>query len=171
MKTIITSLLLLATLTSNAQKINFSFSTDVKNITKGSKATNYTSQLNYISKIELQSKKASVSFGIENFKSIRFERYFIGVGSIFNVKKVNIVYSIETSIINRYGYNWGTRSGHLALGGNLDISYPITKNIMLGISSNILRRTDLKSRYPEVHLRTPTVVSNFLKVSYSINLK
>lgn len=171
MRTKITLLLLLIALSSSAQKINFSFSTDVKNITKGSKATNYTSQLNYISKIELQSKKASVSFGVENFKSIRFERYFIGVGSIFNIKKVNVVYSIETSVIGRYGKDWGTKSSHLALGGNLDVSYSITKNIMLGISSNILRRTDLKSRYPEVHTRTPTVVSNFLKLSYSVNLK
>jgi hypothetical protein len=156
--------------------ISFSTGLDVKNLIVGSKPTNNEPALNLFYQLSLVSNNVELNIGYENFNRIKFDKYTIGVGyhfplhgNVFNKKtKIVMVISIEPSIINRWGDNWGTVSSHLTIGGNIGFRMLITDEVGVEFLVNALPRTDLSSRYPETNPTIPIIYSNFIKVYYII---
>ena len=115
-----------------------------------------------------------VNIGYENFNTINFDKYTIGVGYHLPLQlcdnKVVIIPSIEPTLINRW-YNWGGGLGsinqvssHLSLSGNLSVRAQLYGNFMAELQFNYLPRIDLNAMYGGTHYR----LSNYFKVIYKL---
>ena len=117
-----------------------------------------------------------VNLGYEKFKAIYFEKYTVGVGYHFKLygyifnKEIKTVFipSIEPTLIGRWGEEWQCTSSHLSLGGNLALRWHLSDKTAVEFLSNFLPRTDLHTRYPEIHSKVPIVQSYFFKIIYKI---
>lgn len=156
--------------------IYFSGAFDIKNATIGSEATQEKPALDLLFQFGMVGQNVEVNIGYETFKSICFEKYTIGVGYHFPLygrignKTIKTVFipSIEPTLIGRWGDEWQTTSSHLSIGGNLALRWHLSDKTALELLSNFLPRTDLHTRYPEIHSSVPIINSYYLKFIYKI---
>lgn len=158
MKTLITTLVLLITVTVNAQfekdRHNYRFATgsiDVINAVKGSNPTDNVPELNYIAKIGARVDQIEIGVLYEQFNRIGFHKYGVEVGGIFEpIYDIELVPSIELGAIIREvgkGHIGGT---YLTYAVNLETRYQINELMYIGIKTNVQRRTDLAGGLADV---------------------
>lgn len=158
------------------QYIYVSGAIDVRNATIGSEPTNNKPALDMLYQFGMVGQNIEVNIGYETFNAICFDKMTIGVGYHFplygrighTVIKTVLIPSIEPTIIGRWGDEWQCTSSHLSIGGNLSLRWHLSDKIGLELLSNFLPRTDLSTRYPELHFSVPIVISNYLKIIYKI---
>lgn len=142
---------------------------DIRNATLGSEPTNYQPELNYLLQAGIVSRNIEVNIGYERFETIKFDKMTMGVGYHFPFYskwgKTILIPSIEPTIINRWGNEWGSRSSHLSIGGNLSLRWNLSDTIAFELLCNALPRTDLATRYDDNKI----VISNFAKVIFKFN--
>jgi hypothetical protein len=156
--------------------IYFSGAFDIRNATIGSNSTTEKPALDLLYQFGMVGQNIEVNIGYENFNSIHFDKYSIGVGYHFplygrignTVIKTVLIPSIEPTLIGRWGDEWQTTSSHLSIGGNLSLRWHLSDKTAIELLSNFLPRTDLYSRYPELHSSVPIVTSYYLKLIYKI---
>jgi len=167
-------LLILFTVSLQAQNVYFSAGFDVRNLVIGSKPTNNNSELNLMAKFGMVSnKKVEVTVNYEKFNSLDFWKFGFGVGKqIIITEKIMIVPTLECNLINRSD-DWGgglgykdSPSSHLAFGASVPIRYNINDNWAVELQTNLLQRTDIKAKYG----KDKWAFSNFLNLIYKINL-
>lgn len=164
-------LLILVTSISFAQEhyLYTSVAIDIRNATFGSEATNYNPELDYFIQAGIVSKNIEVNIGYERFEAINFDKMTVGVGYHFPLYskwgKTILIPSIEPTIINRWGNDWGTTSSHLSIGGNLALRWNLSDTIAFELLCNALPRTDLSAMYGD----DKVVFSNFAKVIFKFN--
>jgi hypothetical protein len=167
-------LLILFTVSLQAQNVYFSVGLDIKNITVGSKPTNNNSELDLMAKFGMVSnKKVEATLNYERFKRLDFWKFGFGLGKqILIAEKIMIVPTLEYNLINRSD-DWGgglgykdNPSSHLAFGASVPIRYNIDDNWAVELQINLLQRTDIKAKYG----KDKWVLSNFLNLIYKINL-
>ena len=166
MKKLIT--LLLFTVVSYSQNVQFSVGTDVRNSIVGSKPTNNKPEANIIYQFAMISNEGiEVGITYETFKAISFERYNVQVGyQIEPLERVKIIPAINYNIIGRYGDKWGCASSHLAFGANVGLRYQISDTFDVEYNGEVLQRVDLNTKYGGSNY----VYSGYLKLIYKINL-
>lgn len=156
--------------------IYFSGAFDIKNSIIGSKATSDKPALDLLYQFAMVSQNIEVNIGYERFNAICFDKFTFGVGYHFplygrignKVIKTVLIPSIEPTLIGRWGDEWECRSSHLSISGNLALRWHLSDKTALEFLSNFLPRTDLYSRYPEIHSSVPIVPSYYLKIIYKI---
>jgi len=154
----------------------FSTGLDIKNAIIGSKATGDKPALDLLCQFAMVSQNIEVNIGYERFNAICFDKFTFGVGYHFplygrignKVIKTVLIPSIEPTLIGRWGDEWECRSSHLSISGNLALRWHLSDKTALEFLSNFLPRTDLYSRYPEIHSSVPIVPSYYLKIIYKI---
>lgn len=154
--------------------IAFSTAIDIKNAILGSKPTNNNPAVDLLFQFAMVGKNVEVNLGYENFNTIHFDKYTLGVGYHFPLYgyvfgkeiKTILIPSIEPTLIDRWGKEWQCTSSHLSIGGNLAFRWNLSDAIAAELLINALPRTDLSSRYPELHTTVPIIYSNYLKILY-----
>lgn len=167
-------ILLLLTTASYSQNIYFSTGFDIKNMVVGSEATQHNPELDLLFRFGMIGKRTEVNVGYERFSSICFDRFFFGAGHHFPLYgyifgkeiKTELIPMIEPTLINRWGNSWGMKSSHLTIGASLSLRYELSDKVTLELQTSALPRTDLLSRYPEIHNSVPIVFSNYFSVLY-----
>ncbi len=160
----------------NEHYIYFSSAVDIRNAIVGSEPTDNKPALDLLFQFGMVGQNIEVNIGYETFKAICFEKYTIGVGYHFQlygrignrVIKTVLIPSIEPTLIGRYGDEWQTTSSHLSIGGNLALRWHLSDKTALELLFNFLPRTDLYTRYPDIHSSVPIVPSGYLKFIYKI---
>lgn len=156
--------------------IYFSGAIDIRNAVIGSEPTNNKPALDVLYQFGMVGQNIEVNIGYERFNAISFDKFTFGVGYHFplygrignSVIKTVFIPSIEPTLIGRWGDEWQCSSSHLSIGGNLALRWHLSDKTALELLSNFLPRTDLSSRYPEIHSNVPVVPSYYLKFIYKI---
>lgn len=169
-------ILILLTTASYSQNVYVSAGIDVRNAFVGSKPTQNKPALDYLVRFGMIGKRTEVNVGYERLSSISFDRFFFGAGHHFPLYgyifgkeiKTELIPMIEPTLINRWGNSWGMKSSHLTVGVSLSLRYALNNKISLELQTSALPRTDLLSRYPEIHSSVPIVFSNYFSVLYRL---
>lgn len=157
--------------------IAFSTAIDIRNAITGSDASCSTPALNLLFQASIISPvNVEINIGYESFKEAHFDKYTFGIGYHFPLYgyflgrqvKTTLIPSIEPSIMGRWGTEWQTVSSHLSLGGNLALRWNLSDEIAIEYLLNVLPRTDLNARYPELYDKIPMAYSNYFKMIYKI---
>jgi hypothetical protein len=166
MKKLIT--LLLFTVVSYGQNVQFSIGSDLRNAVIGSDPTGNKPAANLIYQFAMVSNKGiEVGITYETFKAISFDRYNIQVGYQINVlERLKVVPAFNYNIIGRYGSNWGNESSHLAFGANVGLRYKISDTFDVEYNGEVLQRVDLNTKYGGNNY----IYSGYVKLIYKINL-
>lgn len=171
-------LLLLLTTMANAQ-VFISTGVDIRNALVGSKPTKNNPELDFYIQLHLVDRHVDVSVGYEIFNKIGFEKYNAGIGYIFPLYcyigdrqiKTTLLVSVEPTIIGRWKTNtnndWGNTSSHLTIGASTALKWDISDRLSIGVTSNLLPRTDLNTKYPNEPKHI--VYSNYLTFYYKLN--
>ncbi len=149
---------------------------DIRNASIGSAPTQDKPAIDVLYQFAIVSQNIEVNIGYECFNAIRFDKYSIGVGYHFplygrirhTVIRTVFIPGIEPTMINRWGEEWGGKSAHLTIGGNLALRWHLGDNMAVELLANFLPRTDLEARYPELHSCIPVVANYYFKIIYKI---
>jgi hypothetical protein len=175
----ITMIALLMTIMSYAQKkdvddyLAVTAGVNPQNILFGSDPTNNNSALNYHIQFNIVGNNKEVYIGLEEFPTLDYSRYFVGLGYHFHLYnytfskeiKTTFIPSLQLSNILRHG-DWGGGltgnqfSSHASIALNLSLKYQINDLIAVQTSYNGLPRTDDAAKY-----------GGKLKVTNSVNLE
>lgn len=164
-------LLFFCSVGAHAQNLFVAGGFDVKNAIFGSKPTNNKPALDVVIEFGMIGGKTEIVVGYEEFKDINFDKFSFGVGHRFRINdKFILIPSIEPSLIGRWGLSWQTISSHLTLGASVALRYKLSNSFSLELQSNVLPRTDLMARYPDINQNSQIIISNYLKIIYRLPL-
>ncbi len=119
---------------------------DCRNATFGSEQTNYKAALNYTLGAEIQYASWIIGAEFESFKKLGYESQSLYSGvnvylSVYKPTKLRLLVYPEVNLIWRTG---DRESPHFSYGTNIELRYPISETILLGIRYNDRWRSDIK---------------------------
>lgn len=169
--------------------VSFSAGFDVKNTFVGSEPTNNQPSADLIFGAKAVGVKGfEVGIGYEFFPRINFSKYTMSAGYNFplyayigrNEIKTNVFVNGEPTIINRWG-TWGggisdnQPASFLTLGANVGARWFFNEHLGLGITYNMLLRSDSHYMYGDVSNAkvkidgTPVIGSTYVTFIYKID--
>jgi hypothetical protein len=137
-----------------------SITTDVRNATIGSNATNNKSELDVTFRAGVISNE-NLTIGIlyENFNSLDFRKYAFEIGQRIGKGRLQFTPTIEAGWIERFKLN------HWTVGANLHTVYYLNDNFGILLTTNVSWRTDLNYNYGGNNWK----LSNGLGMIYTFN--
>jgi len=118
--------------------ISVSYYADIRNGTIGSEPTNNKPALNYTTRATLRSGHVETALFYEQFKRINFQAYGLNVNYVNEINWLTISVGVEALGINRE-----SNGVYLAYGFNGEFRVKLTERLLIGLQSNLRRRTDL----------------------------
>ena len=120
---------------------------DVKNGIVGSQPTNDKPAFNGMYKIGfISSENIRLNITFENFNKIKFTRWGLEAGYVFELNKFNIHTTLEISTIERKLTTSHYYNGIIVLtgGANLEMEYNMTDHFSVSLVNQVLYRNDFK---------------------------
>jgi len=120
---------------------------DVRNGIIGSKPTDEKPAFNGLYKIGFISNDGiRLNMTFEHFNQIKFTRWGLEAGYVFEFKKINIHTTAEISTIERKLTTSHYYNGIIVLTGgvNLEVEYALTENLSISMLNQFIYRNDLR---------------------------
>ena len=120
---------------------------DVRNGIIGSEATNNKASFNGMYKIGfISSQNIRLNMTFEHFNQIKFTRWGLEAGYVFEFKKFNIHTTTEISTIERKLTTSHFYNGIILLtgGANIEMEYPLTENFSISLVNQLIYRNEFR---------------------------
>lgn len=140
---------------------------DIKNGIVGSKPTNDKPAFNGVYKIGfISNENIRLNMTFEHFNQIKFTRWGIEAGYVFELNKLNIHTTAEISTIERKLTTSHYYNGLIVLtgGANLELEYNLTDNFSVSLVNQLIYRNDFRI----YNAKEKFVNSVFLSLNFKI---
>jgi hypothetical protein len=120
---------------------------DVRNGIIGSEATNNKASYNGMYKLGfISNENIRLNITFEHFDEIKFTRWGLEAGYVFDLQKFKLHTTLEISTIERKLTTSHYYNGIIVLtgGGNIEIEYNLTENFSISMVNQLIYRNDFR---------------------------